>query len=115
MSGIESRQKSLLHRITLTAQTAASSTILPIGAVIRDIVVTNTTANAITGGLNFGTTVGGSDIVAALAVGASAKTFVADAALLLRYFSSTAVQQVFFNAVTAWNSASIKIDIYYYV
>lgn len=104
----------LLQRIRFTVQTAANSFFLPANAVIRDILVINTTANAITGGLKFGTTSGATDIVAALAVGANATTFVADASLLKRYFSNSAVQQIFFDAVASWNSASVEIDIYYY-
>lgn len=104
----------LLQRIRLTAQTGANSFWLPANAVLRDVIVVNTTVNAITGGLKFGTTSGGTDIVAALAVGASGLVFVTDALLLKRYFSASVAQQIFFDTVTLWNSASVEIDIYYY-
>lgn len=115
MPGENSVAQPILYRIRLLAQTAAGSTILPIGAQIVNIFLANSTANAVTGGLKFGTTSGAADIVAAQAVGANATTFVADASFLLRYFSTSATQQIFFDAVGAWNSASVQIDIDYYV
>ena len=73
----------------------AGSFYLPPNAVMREIIIFNTTANAVTGGLKFGTSSGGTDVVAAQAVGASAFTFVSDATLLKRSFSTTAPQQIF--------------------
>lgn len=103
----------ILQRITLSGQTAAGSFILPANCVIRDVLVFNTTANAITGGLKFGTTAGAVDIVAALAVAASVTAFLTDALMLKRFFSPTATQQIFFDAVTLWNSANVTIHIIY--
>lgn len=99
--------------IILTGQTVAGSFVLPANCVIREIIVFNTTANAITGGLKFGTTAGATDIAAALAVGANAFTFLTDALMLKRLFSPTAAQQIFFDAVTLWNSANVNITIVY--
>ena len=93
---------------------AANSAItLPANALIDSIIVKNNTANAVTGGLKFGTTNGGVDIAAALAVGANALVTITDAALLLRYFSATVAQQIFIDAVAAWNSANVDITIVY--
>ncbi len=103
----------ILQKIVMNGQTAANNFILPANCVLRDILVFNTTANAITGGLKFGTTAGGVDIVAALAVAASVTAFVTDALLLKRFFSPTATQQIFFDAVTLWNSANTNITIIY--
>lgn len=103
----------ILQRITLTGQTVAGNFILPANCVLREILVFNTTANAITGGLKFGTTAGGVDIAAALAVAASVTAFLTDALMLKRYFSPTATQQIFFDAVTLWNSANVNITIVY--
>lgn len=114
MPGTNIPSPNLIQRIRLTTQTAANNFFLPPNAVLRDILVVNTTANAITGGLKFGTTSGGVDIVAALTVGANALAFVTDALLLKRYFSASAAQQIFFDTVTLWNSASVEIDVYYY-
>ena len=102
---------SALQRLTLTGLTAAGSFALQPNAVLVDIIVSNTTANAITGGLKFGTTAGGVDIMAALAVGANA---IAPCVLLLRAFSRTAAQTIFFDTVTSWNSANVTIDVFYY-
>lgn len=104
----------LLQDIRLSAQTANGSFIFPAGGVLRDIIVTNTTSNAATGGVSFGTTNAGTDVVAALAIGANGVVFVTDALMLKRYFSSTVSQQIFFNAIVSWNSASVQIDVLYY-
>lgn len=95
----------------LLAKTAAFTFPVPAGYYIKDIFVENTTANAVTGGIKVGTTDGGVDVVAALAVGANALTYVLDAALLKRIFSLTAATTLYFDAVTAFNSASLNVTI----
>ena len=55
-------------------QTTAGSLTLPARARIIDVIVKNNTANAVTGGIKFGTTNGGADVILALAVGNSALT-----------------------------------------
>lgn len=99
--------------ISLLTQTAAASFFLPPSAYITGLMVQNKTANAITGGLKFGTTAGGVDIVAALAIAGSAFGFVTDALMLKRFFSAAAAQQIFYDAVVSWNSASVQIDVMY--
>ncbi len=101
------------YKQSFYAVTAAGNTIIPMGAAIRDIIIVNTTANAITGGLKIGTTSGGTDVVAAQAVGANAVIAISDSALLKRFFSLTANQALFFDAVSAWNNASLTIIITY--
>lgn len=87
---------------------------IPPGAYIRDIFVENTTATAITGGIAFSTTgSGATDIVTALTCGASCLTFVADSALKLRVFSTTASQAIHAAAVTSWQNARAKITVIY--
>lgn len=93
---------------SLIAAAANTSITVPAGHAISQIIVENTTANAVTGGVRVGTTAGAADVVAALAVGANALTFVADAAVLKRFFSRTASQTLFVEAVVAWNSASLN-------
>ena len=83
---------------------------VPAGYAILAMIVENTTANAVTGGVKVGTTAGGTDVVVALTVGASALTFVADAALLKRLFSMSAAQTLHIQAVIAWNSANLNIS-----
>lgn len=104
----------IVNKLQAFSATSSGSLTLPINGYIRDIIIRNKTANAITGGLKFGTTAGATDVVIALTVGASALTFVTDAAILLRYFSASATQGIFYDAVAAWNSASVDITLVYY-
>lgn len=98
--------------ISNAGKTAAGSFVVPAGYTIASIAVFNNTANAVTGGLKFGKTAGAADVVAAQAVGANAAVVVADSALLLRVFSKTVDQTVYFDAVTAWNSANVDINVF---
>lgn len=86
---------------------------LPASAFIREIIVQNTTANAVTGGVDIGTTSGAADVISALTCGANCLTFVADAALLKRVFSTTAQQALFVLGKTAGNSSNLTITIIY--
>jgi hypothetical protein len=97
--------------IALLSQTGAGSFVLPAKARIKEITVRNLTANAVTGGLKFGKTSGQTDVVAALAVGASAFVSPVSNLILQRIFSYTATQTIFFDAVAAWNSASVDITV----
>lgn len=99
--------------ISIKGVTSATSFVLPANAVIQNIVVKNNTANAITGGLKFGTSAGAVDVVVALTVAASAVTNVLDAALLKRFLSDTTATQIFIDAVVGWNSANVDIKIAY--
>lgn len=91
---------------------AANGTIsIPGGFRVMGIAYANTTANAVTGGIKIGTTSGGTDVVAAQAVGANAIGTVADADILKRLFSRTAAQTLYIQAVTAWNSASVELSL----
>lgn len=92
------------------ALAAAGSVDIPQGAVVKAIYVRNKTANAITGGLKVGTTAGGTDIVAAGAVAASAVVALAP---LIPAINTAAARTVYFDAVTAWNSASVDIAVEY--
>jgi hypothetical protein len=89
--------------------TGNTTYVIPKGYFIRHMVIYNTTANAITGGLKIGTTNGGSEVLNALAVGASLLSVVADAAVLQKLFSMSSDQTLYIQAVVAWNSANINI------
>ncbi len=103
-------EKTITRRAKVSGADDANYFILPsAGAILRDIIVENTTSNAITGGLKFGTTSGGTDIVSALTVGADADVHVTDAALLKKFFGMSSPQPIFFDAVTSWNSAEVNI------
>lgn len=94
-----------------TGKTVAGSFSLPANHVIDSIYVKNNTANAVTGGIKFGSTSGATDVVVALTVGASALVQVFDAALLLKFFSTSAPQTIFYDAVVAWNNANVDISV----
>lgn len=92
------------------ALSAAGTVVIPQGACVNRIFVRNKTANAITGGLKIGTTAGGTDVLAAGAVGASALTVFAP---LIPAVNASAARTLYFDAVTGWNSASIDIAVEY--
>jgi len=80
--------------------------IAPKGYKIESILFENTTANAVTGGIKIGTTVGGTDVVSAATVGANAEGLMT---LAKDFFSTSANQTLYIDAVTAWNAASINL------
>ena len=74
--------------------------------------IQNTTANAVTGGVNVGTTALGADVVSAFAVGANATVAIQGATLLKTQFgtlTAPAAQQLYISAATAWNSANVHV------
>jgi len=104
-------QRRVFRPISNDGKTDDFTFIVPAGHYIRDIIIVNNTANAITGGLKFGTTSGATDVVTTVAVGANATTFVLDSALSKRLFSKTVAQTVFVQDVTAWNSANVDVTV----
>jgi hypothetical protein len=82
--------------------------VLPPNYWIDALILQNLTGNAITGGVNIGSTAGAADIVSALAIGANALTVVADAAVLKRVFSTSVPTSLFVSAVTSWNNANLN-------
>jgi hypothetical protein len=88
---------------------------IPPGAYIQHIIVNNLTANAVTGGLSFGTTANGTDVVLTQAVGANGLVFVTDATLLKRVFSTTASQPIHMAPASGGssNSANLNVTIVY--
>lgn len=96
-------------QINATSVVANTTVVIPAGWSILQIIVQNTTGNAVTGGIRIGTTDGGTDVVIALAVGANALFAVLDATLLKRVFSATVDTTLYIQTVTLWNSASLNI------
>jgi hypothetical protein len=94
----------------LDAITANTTLSLPANWAIDSIFFTNTTANAVTGGLRLGTSAGAADIVAAQPIAANAIGHIAPASILLRLFSTSGSQTIFAQAVTAWNGASVNLS-----
>ena len=93
------------------AATAAGTFVVPVGNAIVAIYFVGNNANAVTGGIKVGTTVGGTQVVAAQAVAGNSFVAVADSALLLKLFSKTVAQTIYFDAVTAWNGASVDVTV----
>lgn len=96
---------------TIRGQTANDTVVVPAGFAIQSMTIRNTTANAVTGGVRVGTTDGGVDVVVALATGANAIIGIPDATILLKYFSATVDTTLYIQAVAAWNSANLDINI----
>jgi hypothetical protein len=84
---------------------------LPASAYIREIIVENLTTNAVTGGVGVGKTSAATDIVTALTCAASCLTFVTDANLKLRVFTTS--QPIFVSGVTSFNSAILNVTVVY--
>lgn len=102
--------------LVITASAVAANgilAVLPPNAVLHSIDILNTTGDAVTGGINIGTTAGASDVVSALAVGANGQITVPPASLLKQYISATLVQPIYISAVTGWNSAVLNIRVRY--
>lgn len=86
---------------------------VPANAVIRAIYIRNTTANAVTGGINIGTAAGGAQVASAIAVAGNALVVIDGASLVStgKYLSATLNTVIYISAVTAWNSAALDIRI----
>jgi hypothetical protein len=97
----------------LTGTTSVQIGTLPASTYVQHIIVNNLTANAITGGIAFGSTANGTDLDATLACGANCLAFALDSALTKRVFSVTAQTPIFASAVTAWNNANVTITVVY--
>lgn len=89
---------------------AASTVILPKGCIARKVFLRNNTANAVTGGVKIGTTLGGVDVVAAQALAANAVVSVTP---LIDALNIAADRILYIDAVTAFNSANVDIVVEY--
>jgi len=97
----------------LTSTTSVQVATLPASTFIQDILIDNTTANAVTGGIDIGKTSGAADIVSAKTCAANCLSHVVDSAVLLRMFSKTAAQPIWVTGHTDGNSANLNITIIY--
>jgi hypothetical protein len=95
--------------IPKTTFTSNGTLLVPKGYAIDQIIVNETSGNAVTGGIKIGTTSGATDVVVALAVAGNSLQVILDATLLKRMFSFSADQTLFVQTVTLWNSASVDI------
>lgn len=99
-----------VRKVTATGQTAAFTMTLPAGAIIDSILFANTTANAVTGGMKVGISLGGTGVVTSIAVGANGY---ATASPNLRSGSLAAPVTLYMDAVTGWNSANLNVTLFY--
>lgn len=86
---------------------------LPASAVIRHIIAQETSGHAVTGGLKWGSTAGGTDIVSGMNVASSGYTVATDASIAKRIFGSSTAAALWVDAVTAWNSANVTVTVIY--
>lgn len=92
------------------ALATAGTIVIPKGAAVTRIYIRNNTANAVTGGVKVGTTNGGTDVLAAGAVGASA---VVGYPPLITAVDTSADRTLYIDAVSAFNSAVLDIAVEY--
>ena len=99
---------------------AASATsvqvgVLPKGAVIMGVLLAETAGNAITGGVDIGTTSTGTNYASAVTLGANAVVTVLDSALtrIIVSTGNTLAEPVFVTCHTSCNSGSITITIFW--
>jgi hypothetical protein len=99
----------ILTPATLTGTTAVLIGTLPANAYIQHIFLQNQNANAVSGGVNVGSTSGGSDIVAAAAV--TGTTAIVDATLVAKNFIGP--QAIYAAAATSWANSNVGITVVY--
>lgn len=103
------RLSSTQYAATLASAQADATLVVPAAFAIRNAFIRNKTANVVTGGIRIGTTNGGSEVIGATPIGANALVHIPTASLLLIWFSVVADTTLYFQAVTAWNSASLDV------
>lgn len=93
----------------LTGTTSVSIGILPANAYIQQIIVSNSTANSVTGGINFGTAT--SPAIIANGLGVANTVSAISAAGMTQPLSTTGPVALFAAALAAWNSANVTITV----
>lgn len=96
-------------QLRLLGVNADSSFTIMKGYAITAVYIENLTANPVTGGLNCGITDGGNGIFTVIPAAGNDVKHIAEALLLLRYFSRVADQVIYLTAVSAWNNASLNV------
>jgi hypothetical protein len=110
MSIFENSSTRVTRRRRVRSQGAAFTIDVPANCAVSKFYIRNNTANAITGGLKIGTTLGGTDIVAAQPISASNLYFVNPTTPAI---NTAGVRTLYFDAVTAWNAAVIDLVVEY--
>ena len=101
-----------VYSAVMTAGGAA--VIIPPRGKLAALFINESTNHAITGGLNIGTTLNGSDIAAAVAVAGNALVPLWPASLLKTWFSLTSNTTIYISAVTSFNSANLVVQAVYF-
>lgn len=83
--------------------------IVPKGCMIKNVVIENTNANSVTGGIKVGTTDGGVDVMISLAVEANSLQMIPLATWLLNIFSMTSDTTLYINSIVSWNGAVVNV------
>lgn len=96
--------------VAARSKTANFTVSVPKNAIVDKIYIRNNTANAVTGGVKVGTTDGGTDVVTAAAVAASA---IVQALPTVGAINTAAARTLYIQAVTAWNSANVDVRVDY--
>ena len=97
------------RQVRMLGVTAADTFVVPAGYGISSIYFDETAGNAITGGLDLGTTLAGTDVVNSFVITASLVGSVSQDLILLRWFSRTANTTIYVGAGSSWNSASLNL------
>lgn len=97
------------RRLVLKRLNANIAYPLPAGAAVRRVQFLNRTTTGVSGGMRVGTTDGGEQVVATVAVGSAAlvEATIASAAI------STTAQTLYIQAVTAWGVSEVDVAIEY--
>jgi len=96
--------------LKLNSVTSSTNVIIPKNNTILQVIVENTTALPVIGGLKVGTTSGGSDVVNAFVISGSGFLTIKDSALIKTYFSKTNDTTLYIDAVTAFNSTNLNFS-----
>ena len=97
-----------LNNLSSLNISANSTVVIPAGYSILQVIIENTTSNAVTGGIKVGTTSGDTDVVASLAIGANALFAIPDATILKKIFSLSSSTTLYIQTLTLWNSANLN-------
>lgn len=104
------------NKAKIKAQTANFTLLLPANQFIQYIIFIETAGNAVTGGIDIGTTNGGTQVASAVTVGANSLVVIPETgtgSIVKRGFSTSAATTIYFNAHTSWNNASVDCQIVY--
>lgn len=109
--GAEERDEIIYYNAAMTANVSPTIGCEAGTYLVKGLYIENSTANAVTGGLNVGTSDDGAEIFATLTVGASGMYWYLPADAVAVAFELTEDDELFFHAETAWNSASLIVKL----